>query len=152
MTTSPENEFQRGFRMTNGTRRGKAFGGDKKCPPPSVQTGPTGMFIDVRVLNLPTRQAVARGVNAAHHWEEYYVEAKSLRELTSEAMLALGSLEKQEVRSVESLALSRRVLTASRRARKRTEPTTRFPFLTSQKVNSSLRRIPPNTCTMTKCT
>jgi hypothetical protein len=55
-----------------------------------------------------------------HHWEEYYAEAKSLRELTARALLALGSLEKREERSVESLALAHQVLAASRKARKKT--------------------------------
>jgi hypothetical protein len=54
-----------------------------------------------------------------HHWEEYYAEAKSVRELTTQALVALGSLEKREDRSVETLALAHKVLTASRKARKK---------------------------------
>ena len=69
-----------------------------------------------------------------HHWEEYYAEAKSLRELTTQAMVALGSLEKREDCGVESLALAHRVLAASRKARKKAGPTTQLSLFDGQKI------------------
>jgi hypothetical protein len=61
-----------------------------------------------------------------HHWEEYYAEAKSIRNATEAAMVALGSLRTPEDRTVEAVAMAHRVLTASRKARKKPGPTTQL--------------------------
>lgn len=53
-----------------------------------------------------------------HHWEEYYQEAKSVRALAEQALLA-GRATAPEDRGVEALGIAQRVL--ARRTRKRTE-------------------------------
>jgi hypothetical protein len=61
-----------------------------------------------------------------HHWEEYYDEAKSIRNTTEAAMVALGTLRTPEDRTVEAVAMAHRVLTASRKGRKKPGPTTQL--------------------------
>lgn len=51
------------------------------------------------------------------HWEEYYAEAKAVRNIAQSAMVAFGRVT-QEDRRVESLSMSRGVLEARHRARK----------------------------------
>jgi hypothetical protein len=53
-----------------------------------------------------------------HHWEEYYAEAKSARNLVTTALLACKQVERED-KTVETLAAAHRVLaTKQRRARK----------------------------------
>lgn len=57
-----------------------------------------------------------------HHWEEYYQEAKSVRALAEQALMA-GRVAPQSDRSVEALAAAQKVLAATVRRKKATVST-----------------------------
>ncbi len=68
-----------------------------------------------------------------HHWEEYYAEAKAVRNLTERSLVALGSLGTREDQTVEAVAMAHRVLSAAHKTRKKPAPLTQLSLFGNSK-------------------